>query len=58
MKDALEKILTLTHKAKIASCTCLTKTPLIEYHDETCHYRQLSDIFNIAQLALQKEVHE
>ncbi len=58
MKIALEEIFDLAHKAQTASCTCDTKTSLIEYHDEKCHYRQFSEIFKVAQLALQKEIHE
>lgn len=58
MREALEKILAFTHKAKVASCTCATKTSLMEYHNERCHYRQISEIHKIALLATQKEIHE
>lgn len=26
-------------QAQVAACTCMTKTPDIEYHDELCHFR-------------------
>lgn len=31
-------------QASIASCSCLTKTPEIEFHSETCRYRILQEI--------------
>lgn len=29
--------------AMISSCTCLTKTPQVQYHDESCKFRTLSE---------------
>lgn len=28
---------------KVASCTCLTKTPEVKFHKETCRYRQICE---------------
>lgn len=27
-----------------ASCNCLTKTPVVEYHSPACRYRQLDEV--------------
>ena len=27
-----------------ASCNCLTKTPIVEYHSPACRYRQLDEV--------------
>jgi hypothetical protein len=27
----------------VASCNCLTKTPVVEYHSPACRYRQLDE---------------
>jgi hypothetical protein len=27
----------------VASCNCLTKTPVVEYHSPACQYRQLNE---------------
>lgn len=40
-KDVFEKL----QYAMISSCTCLTKTPDIYYHKETCRYRLLSEVY-------------
>lgn len=29
---------------QVGGCTCLTKTPELKYHKETCHYRLASEI--------------
>jgi hypothetical protein len=29
----------------VGSCTCMTKTPEIEYHKETCKYRMLREAY-------------
>ncbi len=41
MSDVFEKL----NRATVASCTCLTKTPEVEYHDENCRYRLLREIY-------------
>jgi hypothetical protein len=32
-----------TYKAKLRSCTCMTKTPELQYHKESCNYQILSE---------------
>jgi hypothetical protein len=40
-----------------SSCTCLTKTPLIEYHDMNCRYRVLMEAaVEIGELRKLKEI--
>jgi hypothetical protein len=40
MNDIKAKLLNLS----IGSCSCMTKTPVIYYHDENCRYRILQEI--------------
>lgn len=44
------------HLAIIASCTCMTKTPVVEWHSELCHYRLFSEAtyFAVMTEGLQK----
>ena len=36
-------VFTLYTIAVIGSCTCLTKTNEVKYHEEDCHYRLVSE---------------
>lgn len=31
-------------KMMVASCNCLTKTPVVEYHSPACRYLQLNEV--------------
>lgn len=32
--------------ACVGGCSCMTKTPVIEHHDEACHYRLFTEAAN------------
>lgn len=41
-------------RAQIASCTCRTKTPDIQYHDTDCRYRVLAEAQHAIRLCAEK----
>lgn len=45
MNDLKSRII----KKMVSSCSCLTKTPISEYHDEDCLYRVLGDCLNLIE---------
>ncbi len=41
MYDDIQTKLT---RIQVGGCTCMTKTPVLQHHDEGCHYRLASEI--------------
>ena len=41
---AIKELVDSLEKLKIGSCTCLTKTPDVEYHSDECRYRIICQI--------------
>ena len=37
--DPIAPLLDRLFEAQVAGCSCMTKTPDIQYHSATCHYR-------------------
>lgn len=44
LQDKINEAKLLVFKASIASCTCTTKSPALEFHEEWCKYRWLGGI--------------
>ena len=47
--DEKEKLLKKIRRNMVASCKCGTKTPDVEYHDDDCLYRVLSESYSIIE---------
>lgn len=51
----LEQAMSLLNSLQIGACTCLTKTPDIQYHKDGCHYKKLVLVQLEMQILFNKE---
>lgn len=47
LREAAMGVRKLLGSAMIGSCSCLTKTPKIQFHDENCRYRLIAESLNL-----------
>ena len=58
LKEVNEEVITLQVKGMVGGCTCMTKTPEVNYHNPSCKYRISSELGDKIGLTLSSIITE